>query len=249
LSKRLGASEKFLGLSFSPVRFDELLEQILSRPAKAAFAYLVTPNVDHLVRLHSRDLLAREQVWAAYQGAAWCTCDSQILRRLAKWNGRSLPLVRGSDLTAALISRLDPGATVTIVGGDETLTDSLARFQPGLVVRQHRPPMGLRQNPRAFNEAVDFVVAQGSQFTFLAVGSPQQELLAHEISRRSGAVGVALCIGAALDFLSGAQRRAPAFLQHAGLEWLFRLANDPKRLWRRYLVEGPRILPIWWRNR
>jgi UDP-N-acetyl-D-mannosaminuronic acid transferase (WecB/TagA/CpsF family) len=62
-----------------------------------------------------------------------------------------------------------------------------------------------------------------------------------------GATGVGLCIGASLEFLTGAKRRAPLWLQRLGLEWLFRLLTEPRRLWRRYLVEGPRIFVLWWR--
>jgi exopolysaccharide biosynthesis WecB/TagA/CpsF family protein len=60
---------------------------------------------------------------------------------------------------------------------------------------------------------------------------------------------VALCIGASIEFLSGARRRAPRWMQRAGLEWAFRLLSEPRRLWRRYIVEGPRIFVIWYRWR
>ena len=80
----------------------------------------------------------------------------------------------------------------------------------------------------------------------LAVGAPQQELLAHEM-RASGRVrGTGLCIGAGIDFLVGAQSRAPRLVQRAHLEWAWRLAREPRRLWRRYLVDGPAIFPIAW---
>ena len=65
-----------------------------------------------------------------------------------------------------------------------------------------------------------------------------------------GAVGVGLCIGASLDFLTGRKARAPLWMRKASLEWLHRLLSEPRRLWRRYLVEGPRIfvLTMRWRR-
>jgi len=103
--------------------------------------------------------------------------------------------------------------------------------------------------PDARAAVADFVIASEPDVVLFAVGAPQSELLCAEIAARGGARGVALCIGASLEFLTGAKRRAPRWMQRAGLEWLFRLLSEPRRLWRRYLVEGPRIFAIWWRWR
>ena len=91
---------------------------------------------------------------------------------------------------------------------------------------------------------MDFVLANPARFTFLAVGSPRQEILAAAIQATGKATGTGLCIGASLDFLSGAAERAPIWMQHAGLEWLHRLAGNPGRLARRYLCDSPAILPM-----
>ena len=84
---------------------------------------------------------------------------------------------------------------------------------------------------------------------FFAIGAPQSELVCALAVERGKARGVGLCIGASLEFLTGAKSRAPLWMQRAGLDWLFRLASEPARLWRRYLVEGPQIFLIWWRWR
>ncbi len=107
--------------------------------------------------------------------------------------------------------------------------------------------MGLRYNQRAMNVAADHVARSGARFTFLAVGSPQQELLARHIASRPESRGCTLCIGASLAFIAGREIRAPKPLQKLGLEWGWRLAQNPSRLWRRYLVEGPKIFLIAWR--
>jgi exopolysaccharide biosynthesis WecB/TagA/CpsF family protein len=93
------------------------------------------------------------------------------------------------------------------------------------------------------------IEAQPARFVILAVGSPQQEMLAGALARGGKAVGIGLCIGAGLDFLVGIRRRAPAVIREAHLEWLFRLACEPRRLARRYLIDGPRILRVVWQNR
>jgi N-acetylglucosaminyldiphosphoundecaprenol N-acetyl-beta-D-mannosaminyltransferase len=102
--------------------------------------------------------------------------------------------------------------------------------------------MGFIESPQALEECLRFV-EDGSpfRFCFLAVGSPQQERVAELLQRRGKARGLALCVGASINFLTGVERRAPRWMQHAGLEWLYRLLRDPRRLASRYLVRGPRI--------
>ena len=110
--------------------------------------------------------------------------------------------------------------------------------------------MGLRRNRNAREAAAEFVARTNARFTFITVGSPQQEMIARDARERTDAKGVSLCVGAGLEFLTGEQKRAPRWLRALGLEWLHRLANNPRRLWRRYLIEGMRIIPIYlqWRR-
>lgn len=235
----------FLGLDYDVLTLDEVAGQLEARAADAPFAYLVTPNVDHVVRLHDERSDDRETIWAAYCAARWCTCDSRILAALAKSRGIELPIAPGSDLTPLVLDRLcRPGDRIAVVGGSESTVASLARLYPALDIVQHRPPMGMRRNPAAMAAAVRFVAEARARFTFLAVGSPQQELLAHLIARDGTATGIGLCIGAAIEFVVGESKRAPRLFQRLHIEWAFRLLADPRRLWKRYLVTGPRIFRL-----
>jgi UDP-N-acetyl-D-mannosaminuronic acid transferase (WecB/TagA/CpsF family) len=76
------------------------------------------------------------------------------------------------------------------------------------------------------------------------LGSPQQEKIAAMLLTRGRARGLALCVGAAIDFLTGKERRAPAWMLRGGVEWLYRLAQSPRRMTRRYLVRGPRVFGV-----
>ena len=90
-------------------------------------------------------------------------------------------------------------------------------------------------------KCVDFVVKAQAPLVFLAVGRPQQEILASRIADHPQARGVGLCVRASIDFLTGAQRRAPVWVREVGLEWCYRLLSDPQRFARRYLLESPQI--------
>ena len=232
----------FLGLDFTPLGSEALLKAVTERAGGVGFGYLVTPNVDHMVRL-----AADPELMPLYRDAAMLVSDSRILETLAARSGLHLPAAPGSDLAAALLDRvIQPDEPVTVIGGDAALIDAL-RARYGLTdIRWHAPPMGLRRNPAAVAEAAAFVVNSPARFHFLCVGSPQQEMVARAAAAMGGGQGVGLCLGASLDFLTGKAERAPRWMQQARLEWLHRLASEPGRMWKRYLVEGPRIFAIWW---
>jgi len=231
----------FLDVDFDVLPTQQLLSRIAAIGATSPYSYLVTPNVDHLVRLHKRGRHIPE-LEPAYRGADLCVCDSRILSLLAKWRGIELPVTAGSDLTSSLFERIIvPGDRIAVVGGDEAQLGYFRHHYPGVEFLQHLPPMDLMHNAGARTAAAEWIAAEGARFTFICVGSPQQELIAAEAARIGGARGLALCVGAALDFMTGAQRRAPAFAQRLSLEWAHRLLTNPRRLWKRYLVEGPRI--------
>ena len=244
------ARVRFLDIQFDALTQEELLKQLDVSEADQPFRYLVTPNVDHMVRLEAAE---DERVRGAYAESAWCVCDSRILARIAALCGVMLPVVPGSDLTAALFERiLRVGDQVSVVGGDEAMVAGLRTLRPDVGFVHHEPPMGLIDKPDAMARAAEFIVTSNARFHLLAIGSPQQELLARQVVSLEAARGTALCIGAALHFITGVKQRAPLYLQRAGLEWAFRLASEPRRMWRRYLVDGPKIFFIarrWARSR
>ena len=177
-----------------------------------------------------------------YERAWRVFCDSRVLSRLAWFSGLRLPVITGSDLTARLIAHaVEQRLTIALVGPTATASTALASKYPGLNVVFHTPPMGFITSEHEVQKCVDFVVKTQAPLIFLAVGMPQQEILAGRIADHPQARGVGLCIGASIDFLTGKQRRAPVWIQKAGLEWLYRLLSDPRRLASRYLIECPRI--------
>lgn len=234
----------FLDLQFDPLDFAGVTDWVAARNDRSPFAYVVTPNVDHVVRLAA----APPEIVRLYSGADICVCDSRVLSRLARLVGVRLTVVPGSDLVAALFARvLRQGDRICLIGGsDEDAVRLVERF-PGLHIAHHAPPMGLRDNPAARAEAVAFAARSNARIILLAVGSPQQELLAWEMREDARITGTALCIGASVDFLVGRQTRAPRIVQKAGMEWAWRLAGNPRRLARRYLIDGPAIFPMIWR--
>lgn len=238
----------YLGLSFEQLDEAAVAALLRGRDADSSFAYLVTPNVDHVVRLSKLDRDSPER--RAYRQAAWRLCDSRVLSALASLQGIRLPVVTGSDLTVRMFREIIlPGDRLCLIGGQAGDIAALGMIRPDITIVQHVPGMGLREDADARAEAARFAALSRARFILIAVGSPQQELIAAAIREIPQARGTALCIGASIDFLTGRANRAPRWMQRLSLEWLHRLAANPRRLWRRYLVEGPRIFLLAWKFR
>jgi N-acetylglucosaminyldiphosphoundecaprenol N-acetyl-beta-D-mannosaminyltransferase len=157
--------------------------------------------------------------------------------------GVRLPVCTGSDLTAQLLAKvIQPNDRIVMIGGtDEQAQQISAKY--GLAnLQHHNPPMEFIKDPAAVENCLKFIESVSPfRFCFLAVGCPQQETIAQALRARGIAKGLALCIGASLNFVTGHEKRAPLWMQRMALEWLYRLLKNPKRLARRYLVRGPRI--------
>lgn len=233
------------GLPFDAFDLGQAIAALAQRPPRAPFAFVVTPNVDHIVRLYDTADPTRDRFLHAYRTARWRLCDSRVLAALAALRKIELPVAPGSDLTARLFAEaVRPQDVLCVVGADSAAVDILRQRHPEVTIVHHDPPMGLRDDPDAMADCVAFIERSHARFTFLAVGSPQQEMIAAAVSDRGAATGIGLCIGTSIDFLTGRVRRAPLMMQRMGLEWLHRLMSDPKRLWRRYLIRGRRIFRI-----
>lgn len=231
------ARTEFLGLPFTSLTMADAVIALRRVSRAPKWHYVVTPNAAHLARLSRWE----PALLRIYANASFCFLDSRVIWLVARAIGlRPPPVVTGSDLVEHLFRRVMTAATpICVVGGDAAAMAKLrAEFSCGILSHLN-PPAGFWRNEAELERIVAFVVASAADYTFLAVGSPQQELLAARIAASGRARGVGICAGASIDFLTGVQRRAPRFMQWMALEWAYRLCSDPRRLARRYLVESP----------
>ena len=214
-------------------------EAALAR-AKAGQGFaLFTLNLDHLVKLRASPDFA-----AAYGRASLVTADGWPIVWLAQRLGARAERASGADLVLPVCEGAErQGSSIYFVGpGPQAQGAALdilkARF-PTLKVAGAEAPVFPAAETAADLAAFDLdaladrITASGAELCFLSLGAPKQELLADALSRRCPTVGF-LCVGAALDFISGTVRRAPLWMQRGKLEWFWRLVNDPKRLTARY---------------
>lgn len=213
---------------------------------------LVTPNTDHLLLLQESEGFLK-----AYRAADFVTVDSQIL----KWSMRLIgsPVqakLSGSDILPAFCAhhRENPSMRMFLLGGREGVAVTArerinTRVGREVVIAACSPSMHFGEDEDENTRVVDLINASGATALAVGLGAPKQELWIHANRGRMPNVRWFLAIGAALDFEAGTIRRAPRWVSSIGLEWLHRMSQDPKRLWRRYLLRGPRFFVLLFRQR
>ncbi|KQY90130.1 WecB/TagA/CpsF family glycosyltransferase [Brevundimonas sp. Root1423] len=226
---------RFMTLDFAGGDRSAMLDRVLGM-ARDAYGYVVTPNVDHVIKLMDgrvpRDV---------YEGAGLKVCDSRILAHLARLRGVRLPVYPGSDLTADLLaSPAAEGLTIAVFGPDRAAFDDLAARYPRQTLKFLEAPM-LVPGTLGWRAAVGHAAHAEWDVLLACVSFPKQELFAHALRAAGRRTGVTLCVGASVDFLTGRQQRAPRIFQRLSLEWLHRLLSQPRRMFRRYVIEGPAI--------
>jgi N-acetylglucosaminyldiphosphoundecaprenol N-acetyl-beta-D-mannosaminyltransferase len=201
-----------------------------------------TPNVDHVVLAQHDPRFA-----AAYARVSLSLVDGMPVLWASRLMGRRLPAkLSGSDLVRPLMRHAaERRYRVFLLGGDPGVAEQarsvLERELSGLlVVGIESPPIEVDRVPA---ELIERLRAARPDLILVALGAPKQEIFASEF-RDSLVPAVLLGIGASLDFIAGTRKRAPRWMSETGLEWLYRLAQEPRRLAYRYLLRDPQFLWI-----
>lgn len=233
---------RLLDVPIDVVSLDEATDRVAGLVDAERFATVATVNLDFLSQAGRDPLLAR-----TLAEADLVVADGVPLLWMARWQRTPLPgRVNGTDLAECLLRRAgELGWRVYFLGGEPGVAEraALAAAERYGVVSAGTagPPPGEMQDPGA-STAIARAVSDGrADLLLLAIGGGHQE---RWIRSHRADLGSTVCIGvgSALDFIAGSRARAPRWMQERGLEWAWRLAGEPRRLWRRYLVDGPIVL-------
>lgn len=227
------------GLPFDNVTMGETLVAIDSLIAQKKPALIFTPNVQRVVAA-SRD----ESIRQIYREAELLLPDGMPLYWSSRLLRRGLKArVAGSDLIFTFCERAaERGHRVFFLGAAPGVAakaaENLTAKYRGLVVAgTYSPPFGFEANGQEVGKIIALLESSKPDLLFLALGFPKEE---NFLWRHKGRlqVPVSIGVGASIDFASGWVKRAPRWVQLAGFEWLFRLLQDPRRLWKRYLFSN-----------
>ncbi|MGH7995599.1 MAG: WecB/TagA/CpsF family glycosyltransferase [Opitutaceae bacterium] len=238
-----------LGVTFDPLTIGDAVERAAAAVAGRRPHFFVTANVDFLVKARRDRELRRVLL-----GADHVLCDGTPLLWASRWLGNALPgRAAGSDLVPELIRRAaERGWRIFFLGGTpEVAADAAHRVEvehPGLPAVAHFSPPFRPFGPEDDAEIAARIKAAAPDLLFVSFGCPKQEKWIAAHYRQLG-VPVTMGVGATVDFLAGRVCRAPRWMRRGGIEWGFRLAREPRRLFRRYADDLIHFFPQLWLQR
>ena len=237
---RAAKSRQVLGVRVDATTYLDATRQILDWAHSAQSRYVCCASVNNIMEAHDS-----HEFLGVMNSAHLVTSDGMPLVWLLRLLGvRSAGRVYGPDLTRHVLRAAEvEDVPVAFFGGSETVLAALLRRvtedHPSLrIVYAESPPY---RAPTVAEDArtIDAIADSGARILFIGLSTPKQDRWMH--AHRGRIPAVMLGVGAAFDFLAGAKSQAPRWMQSSGLEWLFRLATEPRRLWRRYLRHNPRF--------
>lgn len=224
---------EILNVSILSITKDELLGSMDK-------GVLITPNVDHLVKLQKD-----KGFYEVYRKADWVVCDSNIVCRASKLLKEPLPeAIPGSSFFTDyyMYHKDDQDCRIYLLGAAEGIAEKArkninAKVGRDIVVGAHSPSFGFEKDERECEKLVSLVNESGASVLLVGVGAPKQEKWIMKYKDRMPGVRLFMALGATIDFEAGTLKRAPETWRKLGLEWLYRFFREPKRLFKRYFVD------------
>ena len=242
------ARYNLFGVQVSSTCYDEVVARLM-QAAQAGKPALADFMPVHLLT----EVARRHDLRAMLDDFDIVAPDGQPVRWALNWFHRAglTDRVYGPELMRRLCAAAaEKGVSVYLYGGTE---DVLAKLQermrawfPNLKIAGAESPPFRPLTDEEHEQATRRINVSGAGIVFIGIGSPKQEVFAHR--HRADIHAVQLCVGAAFDFHAGVKKMAPAWMQKRGLEWLFRITQEPGRLWKRYLVANSTYLALFARE-
>lgn len=236
---------KFMNTNIDNLTMTETLNEIDKLIQKKNCSYVVTPNVDHIVRLE-KDV----ELQKVYKNASLILTDGKPLIWISKWYKTPIKeKISGSDLFPKVCElAANKNYTMYLLGAAEGVADTAAKNlmkkYPGLnVVGTYSPPFGFEKNEQEMNKIKTQIQEVHPDILIVGLGCPKQEKFMYYHCKELG-VPISFGLGASIDFEAGNIKRAPKWMSNHGLEWLYRFSKEPKRLFKRYFVDGLKIIQV-----
>jgi N-acetylglucosaminyldiphosphoundecaprenol N-acetyl-beta-D-mannosaminyltransferase len=248
---------QLFGVEIDPVTMVESVQLIfhwISNKERLC-RYIVTPNVDHVVKLQ-HDIKLKN----AYKNASLIVTDGRPVAWAANFLGEYIPeVVTGSDLVPSIFDYAHYNQItirVFLLGAMPGVAEHaksviLAQWQFVEVVGIHSPDFGFEKDAEKCQAIIASINNSQADILVIGLGAPKQELWVTQFAPLIS-VKVALCVGATIDFIAGEKARPPIWVRKIGMEWMHRLLSEPKRLGRRYFIDAiefPVIVYHEWRLR
>ncbi|MGQ9617706.1 MAG: WecB/TagA/CpsF family glycosyltransferase [Candidatus Aminicenantia bacterium] len=224
------------GIEINNLTMKEALERMRESLEKKEKGFIVTPNASHIVELR-RD----KDFFEAYRNATLILPDGFSLILASRFLKEPIKeRCTGADLFPEVCKMASVlGKRVFIMGGkdggERIIEEKVRKSFPGIEIQVYSPPFRFEKNELITNEIIERINNFKTDILFVCVGTPKSEKWIFKNFGRMN-VNLAFSVGSAPEFFAGIKRRAPKWMQNMGLEWFWRLIQEPKRLWKRYLI-------------
>jgi len=223
---------KLLNISIDNISLESLLTEYKS-------GVIVTPNLDHMVLLQKSEAMLN-----AYNSADYITVDSQILFLILKLLRKPVKeKISGSDFLPAYCQyhKNNPKIKIFLLGAApgvaEKATENInKKIGRKIITGYHSPSMNFVNDDNECKQVIDIINNNSANVLVVGLGAPKQELWIEKHKNKFTNVHSFMALGATIDFESGMKPRSPKWMSTYGLEWLYRLLQEPGRLWKRYLI-------------
>lgn len=236
---------KFLNTEVDNLTMNEAVQKIEQLILNKKPSYVVTPNVDHIVKLETD-----KEFQKVYKEADLILIDGMPLIWISKLKKNPIKeKVSGADLFPEVCKlSANKGYKVFLLGAAEGVAamaaENLKKRYNGLnVVGTYSPSYGFEKKKDEIREIIKMINEVKPDILAVGLGAPKQEKFLYNYIKQLN-VPVALAIGASIDFESGNINRAPKWMQKIGLEWFYRLCKEPRRMFKRYIIDDIKIIKI-----
>ena len=228
---------RFLNIDFLSITKKELLKEMHE-------GVLITPNVDHLIKLQSD-----KDYYNIVKQAEWVVCDSRVLYLLSRFTKRPFPeAIPGSSFFEDFYQyhASDQNCRIFLLGGLDGVAPKAQdrinkKMGRNMVVGSYSPSYGFEKKDDENDFICDEIIKTHATVVLVGVGCPKQEKWIFEHKNKMPGVKIWMALGATIDFEAGNKSRAPKIFQKLCIEWLYRLCQEPKRMFKRVFVDDIRI--------
>lgn len=236
---------KFLNIEVDNLTMDEAIERINDLIVNQKPSYVVTPNVDHIVKLENDTDFQK-----VYENADLILTDGMPLIWISKIKRNPIKeKISGSDLFPKICGlAAKKGYKVFLLGAAEGVAAKAAenlkeKYSDLNVVGTYSPSYGFENNEKEIEKIISEINNVKPDILAVGLGAPKQEKFIYNFRDKLN-VPVSLAIGASIDFEARNIKRAPKWMQRIGFEWFYRSCKEPKRMFKRYIIDDMKILKL-----
>ncbi|MFR9239396.1 MAG: WecB/TagA/CpsF family glycosyltransferase [Clostridium baratii] len=236
---------KFLNIEVDNLTMGEAVEAVDNIIQEGKSSYVVTPNVDHIVKLEKD-----KEFQDVYKNADLILTDGMPLIWISRFKKNPIKeKVSGSDFFPKVCKLASiKGYKVFLLGAAEGIAAKAAKnlkekYKGLNIVGTYSPSYGFEKKDHEIKNIIDMINKVKPDILAVGLGAPKQEKFLYKYKNELN-VPISLAIGASIDFEAGNINRAPKWMQNCGLEWFYRLCKEPKRMFKRYIIDDLKILKI-----